>query len=360
MLCFVEKGITFRSLKTTMASENIYRIIKIDEQSVTPKYLQLSNAVLQAIERGVVDKDYHLPSINELSYELEISRDTVEKAFRYLKSLGVIGSVPGKGYFIAKTDFKQSLKVFLLFNKLSAHKKIMYDSFAAELGEQAAIDFYIYNNDFNLFKKLLSNRKHDYTHYVIIPHFTEGGEMAAEVINAIPGGKLILLDKLISGIKGEYGAVYENFEKDIFNALKEALPQLTKYKTLKIVFPSYTYFPAEILKGFYSFCKEYAFDYKVVNKIADEPIKEGEVYINLMEDDLVVLLGKIQATKLKVGRDIGIISYNETPWKQFILHGITTISTDFKKMAKIAADMILDNKKEHVEVPFTVTLRSSL
>lgn len=46
-----------------------------------------------------------LPSINDLSYELEIARETAEKAYRYLKQLGVIGSVPGKGYFIAQTDF---------------------------------------------------------------------------------------------------------------------------------------------------------------------------------------------------------------------------------------------------------------
>ncbi len=343
-----------------MASENIYRIIKIDEQSITPKYLQLANSVLQAIEQRRLEKDYLLPSINELSYELEIARDTAEKAYRYLKKFGVIGSVPGKGYFIAQTDFRQDIKVFLIFNKLSAHKKIIYDSFVKTLGEHAAIDFYIYNNDFSLFKKLLQNRKEDYTHYVIIPHFLEGGENANEIINEINTGQLILLDKLIPGISREYGAVYENFEKDIFGALKEALPQLSKYQTLKIVFPEYTYHPEEILKGFKSFCSEYAFSHKVVHKIADEPIQDGEAYINLMEDDLVVLLGKIRETQLQVGTNIGIISYNETPWKQFIMNGVTTVSTDFRKMGEIAAEMVLNNDKKHIEVPFALTRRNSL
>src|SRR4051812_9409862 len=142
-----------------MTSQNIYRYLKIDEHSITSKYAQLTNAVLHAIEHGKLQKDYLLPSINDLSYELEISRDTVEKAYRHLKSLGVIGSVPGKGYFIAKTDIRQNIKVFLIFNKLSAHKKIIYDAFVNVLNDKAAIDFYIYNNDFNLFKKLLQNRK---------------------------------------------------------------------------------------------------------------------------------------------------------------------------------------------------------
>ena len=139
------------------------------------------------------EKDYILPSINDLSYELEISRNTAEKAYRHLKQLGVVSSVPGKGYFICRSDFKQTIKVFLLFNKLSAHKKLIYDSFAATLGEQAVIDFYIYNNDFSLFKKILKDKSGDYTHYVIIPHFIEGGEKAHEIINNITGGKLILL-----------------------------------------------------------------------------------------------------------------------------------------------------------------------
>ena len=343
-----------------MTSDNIYRVIKIDEQSITPKYLQLANSVLRAIEQQALGKGYMLPSINDLSYELEISRDTAEKAYRHLKQLEVIGSVPGKGYFIAKTDFKQAIKVFLIFNKLSAHKKIIYDSFAKTLGEQAAIDFYIYNNDFALFRKLLQNSKDDYTHYVIIPHFMEGGEKAAEIINEFATGNLILLDKIIPGISKEYSAVYENFEKDIFEALQFALPQLEKYQTLKIIFPSYSYFPGEILKGFRSFCSEYAFDYKEVHKIANEPINEGEVYINLMEDDLVVLLEKIQATKLKVGKDIGIISYNETPWKKFILDGITTMSTDFKRMGEQAASIVLSNSREQFEVPFHITLRPSI
>jgi DNA-binding transcriptional regulator YhcF (GntR family) len=343
-----------------MTSDNIYRYILIDEQSITPKYLQLVNSILAGIEQGNIGKDYQLPSINDLSYELDISRDTAEKAYRKLKQMDVVGSVPGKGYFIANTDVKQNIRVFLIFNKLSAHKKIIYDSFVAALNEQAAIDFYIYNNDFSLFKKLIQNRKEGYTHYVIIPHFLEAGEKAHEIINEISNGELILLDKLIPEIKGEYGAVYENFEKDIFEALKLAGAQLKKYKTLKLVFPSYTYFPVEILKGFQLFCREYNFNSKVVHKIGDEIIEEGDAYINLMEDDLLVLLEKIKLTTLSVGKDIGIISYNETPWKRFLLEGITTISTDFKKMGEMAAEMVLNGERKHLEVPFALILRNSL
>ena len=343
-----------------MISDNIFRHILIDEKSVTPKYLQLTNSIIKGIEAGVIGKDEQLPSINDLSYELDISRDTAEKAYRHLKSLGIIGSVPGKGYFIAKTDFIQTYRIFLLFNKLSAHKKIIYDSLVKTLGAKAAIDFYIYNNDFGSFKKLLSDHSDGYTHYVIIPHFLEGGDTAHELINTLKGANLILLDKKIAGITRSFGAVYENFEKDIFNALVQALPQLEKYQTIKIIFPAYTYFPDEILQGFYSFCREYAYNYVVVRNIKNESIQKGEVYINLMEDDLVVLLDKIRETNFRVGEDVGIISYNETPLKRFILNGITTISTNFAAMGETTAQMILQNELQQTAIPFTLTLRPSI
>lgn len=343
-----------------MPSENIYTLISIDEHSVTPKYVQLTNSILKAIETGKIEKGYLLPSINDLSYELEISRDTAERAYRHLKHQGIIGSVPGKGYFVTKTEVKQSIRVFLLFNKLSTHKKIIYDSFIEALGENAVIDFYIYNNDFTLFKKLLLNRKGDYTHYVIIPHFMKGEENAHDIINNIPKEKLVLMDKLIPGVTGEYAAVYENFEKDIYEALKEALEKLSRYHTLKIIFPDYTYHPQEIIKGFIRFCTQYAFSYAVVSNMDSETIEPGTVYISLMENDLVQLIEKILASGLKVSKDVGVISYNETPLKKIILKGITTISTDFHLMGEKAAQLILQKSEEHVEIPFYLTMRESL
>ena len=343
-----------------MSVENIYRLIQFDEYSVTPKYLQLTRSILKGIDEGKLEKDYILPSINDLSYELEISRNTAEKAYRYLKQLGIVGSVPGKGYFVARSDFKQSIKVFLLFNKLSAHKKIIYDSFVATLGSRATVDFYIYNNDYSLFKRLLTNPREDYDYYVIIPHFLEGGEKAHEIINKIPKEKLVLLDKLLPGIEGEYSAIYENFEKDIFCALEKARKELSRYRMLKIIFPENTYYPAEILKGFIRFCQEYAFSYKIVHRIEEEHIEAGDLYLNVMEDDLVVLIERIISLKLEIAKDVGVISYNDTPLKKIILNGITTISTDFRQMGELAAKLIIEKSKVHMEVPFHLTLRPSL
>jgi DNA-binding transcriptional regulator YhcF (GntR family) len=340
--------------------EDLIKHLVVDEYSSTPKYKQLTNSILSAIASGKLKKNSLLPSINELSFKLEIARDTAEKGYRYLRKLGVVESVPGKGYFIRNTDLDHKLKICLLFNKLSTHKKIIYDAFKNAIGEQALIDFYIYNNDFALFKKLVVAKKGEYSHYVIIPHFIEGGENAQDVINTIPKDKLIILDKLLPGITGEYGAVYENFSLDIYAALEQALDRLGKYHTLKIIFPKNSYFPEEILRGFYRFCQQYAFNHKVIHEIEIEEINKGEVYINLMEDDLVTLIERLIALKMKIGKEVGVISYNETPLKRIILDGLTTISTDFKALGTQAAELILHRRTEKIEVPFYLTLRKSL
>ncbi|UYQ95330.1 GntR family transcriptional regulator [Chitinophaga horti] len=343
-----------------MKQHPIFKYLSIDDFSATPKYYQLANAIIKAIADKKVQQDDVLPSINEVSYVFEISRDTAEKAYKYLKGLGILGSVPGKGYYVQNVSHGQQYKILLLFNKLSEHKKIIYDSFASTLGEHAGIDFYIYNSDLALFKKLLSQKLSDYTHVVILPHFRERWDNVDEIINSVPKEKLILLDKRLKGVTGEYGGVYENFQEDIYAALEQAKDKLQKYQTIKIIFPENTYYPEEIRLGFSQFCQNYAFNFKIVSEVEDELISRGDVYINLRENDLVVLIEKVIDLNLSIGKDVGIISYNETPLKKLILNGLTTISTDFRLMGELAAKMVLEGTKAQIEVPFYLTMRPSL
>ncbi len=341
-------------------ANHILERIHLIDYSANPKYVQVVDSIKQAVLEGHLEINDTLPSINELSFELGVSRDTIEKSYRKLKGDGILGSIPGKGFFIKSTQIEKQLKVFLLFNKLSEHKKIIYDAFAETLGDKAAIDFYIYNNDFSIFKKLLNSHVGDYSHYVIIPHFIEGHERAYELIDSLPKDKLLLLDKLIPEIKGEYAAVYENFEKNIYDALEEALPQLSKYHSIKLIFPKHTYYSDDIIKGLKRFCDQFAFNCAVIHELKNSTIEKGTVYMNVMERDLVLLIEKILEQQLVVGQEVGVISYNEIPLKKIILNGITTVSTDFHWMGKRAGQLILDNSRDHVEVPFYLTLRNSL
>ncbi len=343
-----------------MSDIDFIKSIQISEFSSTPKYLQLADAVIEGVRKSRLKQGDILPSINEVSVYFDISRDTVEKGYRHLKSLDIISSTPGKGYFVAKSDVISKQKIALFLNKLSAHKKIIYDAFARELGDEASLDLFVYNSDISHLRSLLLNLTKQYDHYVVFPHFKEGSDQAPEVLGLIPSNKLMLLGRLIDGIEGDFDAVYENYEKDIYEALETMLPALSRYRTLKLVFPDHSDYPKAIIKGFYRFCQQYAFDHLLVGNLHTEPLKKEECYILLAEDDLVHVLEKSITKDYRIGKDIGVISYNETPLKKFILNGIATISTDFELMGKSAAQIIKQQKKELKENPFYVNIRPSL
>ena len=334
--------------------------IAVNDFLPTPKYLQIYNSIVMGVENHDILPGDKLPSIYELCAHFDVAKGTVEKAYDLLKANEIIRAVRGKGYYINHTRVGGTPKILLLFNKLSAHKKLIYDAFVERVGAEATIDFYIYNNDFRLFADLLERHIVGYTHYVIIPHFYDRSEQAAKLIDRLPKHKLVLLDKLLEGITGNYSAVYQHFEKDLMMALAETLPLLRKYTTINILFPNNTYLPRAILNGFYRFCYEHQFEGRVLPDMQKEEIKAGNVYINLIEEDLYAVIKKVKETSCRVGEEVGILSYNETLLKELLLDGITVVSTDFAEMGRTAAELVLGDTPRHIENPFRLVVRKSL
>jgi len=336
------------------------KLIQIDTSAFTPKYLQIVHSILNGIASGQIEKHDLLPGFNEFGKSVDLPPQVIEQAYGELMKMGVISVAAQNKYLVATGNFQPPLRVLLLFNKLSAHKKIIFDAFAARLGGYASIDLHIYHNNFSRFKNLLNWKMDDYSKIAIIPPFIENRELSCEVINRVPKDKLVLIDKLEPGVTGQFGAVYEDFEQDIFQALKELLPAFNRYEKLKIIFPEDMFYSEEIVKGFILFCGEFAFDYDIIHSMANFYPEKKDVYICLTDEDLVALIEAALRLGLKAGQDIGIISYNETPLKKVILDGITTISTDFRQLGRIAADLVLNNSVEHIAVPFRVTMRNSI
>lgn len=336
--------------------------IKLDNYSSTPKYQQIFNSITQGIEDGNIEAGARLPSIPEICSNFDIAKKTVEKAYRMLKDKGIIEAVHGKGHYVKTARVRQRRRIFLIFNKLSRHKKIIYDQFVRELGDDVAIDFYVYHNEFALFREMITNPNHRvvYSNYVIIPHFMSSAHKAKEIINQLPKHKLLILDKLVEGIEGNYPAVYQNFEKNIYDALHELRPRIREYDKVNLVFPYDTYQPRDIIWGFQRFCVDADMTCEVISDIETHELARREVYITLMEEDLVNLIKKTKQLNYQPIRDVGIISYNENPIKEILLNGITVISTDFEEMGRAAARQIIEGRTDHIENPFRVILRNSL
>ena len=125
--------------------------IRVDQESRIPKYRQIVNSIIADIERGVLTVGQRVPSINEISEEYYLSRDTVEKAYNVLKEKKIIISAKGKGYYVARNVLPSKDQVLFLLNKLSSYKLRIFNSFVNSMGQNAQVDLTIYHCDPKLF-----------------------------------------------------------------------------------------------------------------------------------------------------------------------------------------------------------------
>lgn len=346
---------------------HINKYIKIDENSRVPKYKQIVDSIVDNISIGHLKFNDKIPSINSFSEQFYLSRDTVEKAYNILKKDKIIISIRGKGNYIARTELLSKTNILFLVNKVSSYKMIIYNSFIKKLGMNYHTDMNIYHCDESLFLNLLKKNIGGYDYYVIMPHFkTEKllhlsiTNKITEAINEIPSEKLIILDNLLD-IKEEHTEVYQDFENDIYFALTEGLAKIRKYKKMFLIYPENTHYPypKRILSGFRKFCVKYNLEFEILNEIyKDIILKEGDLFITIEESDLVNLIKQIRDEEYILGKDIGVISYNDTPLKDLL--GITVISTDFKKMGTKAARMILKKEQGKIKNPFDFIDRNSI
>ena len=335
--------------------------LRIQTEGKTPKYLQVIDSVKDAIRQGELKKGDHIYSINNLSDEYLISRNTVQKAYTILRQEGVITSVKGKGFYINRIDITRPYRVLLIFNKISNYKKQIYNAFVSTMGDKATVDLKIHHFDTRLFEQIVISSLSEYDFFVIMPHFYDDPCGLARILKSIPGNQLVILDKDLQDFYSPYRAVYQDFKNDIISALESGLGSLKKYKKIILVQPKIIPYPPEIIAGFRFFCMQNKFEYAVIHEVEKNTrVHEKEAYIVIEETDLVRLIQNCNIQKLQIGKQVGIISYNDTPVKEILHGGITVISTDHAIMGETAAKLILENRKEKIKNPFRLILRKSL
>ncbi len=338
--------------------------IKIDSNSQIPVYKQLIDIVQELVNTTRYKKGDFLPSMNVLSNELQISKETVKKAYSVLRDKGVIESTQGKGFYVTNNG-NNKFKILVLFDKISTYKQVLYSSFAAQIKDISEITIRLHNQDIELFEHFVEENLDQFDYYIITPHFPlQRGiqNRALKTLKKIPNRKLILLDKYLDKLPGNFGAVYQDFENDIYDGLSQGIDKLKKIKKLNVIsMPGSMYAPL-IQKGIKKFSKENNIPFKIHKKIDFENIHEKEVFLILNSQLDVELIELAKAAKLKgceIGKDIGIISYNESPINEIVLNGLTVLSTDFKKMGELAAEMIKEKSLKKIRCSFHLIRRNT-
>jgi DNA-binding transcriptional regulator YhcF (GntR family) len=331
------------------------KYIQIDDSLGVPKYRQIINSIYTAISLGDLKLGDKIPSLNQICVEFDLSRDTVMVAFNELKAKGIINSIPGKGYYINSTEINLDQKIFVLFDELNAFKEDLYTSFLNRLDAKSSVDIYFHHFNYQVFKSLILESAGKYTSYVIMPATFD---YTSDIIGKLPKDKVYILDRKKDDL-ADYPVVYQDFEKDVYDALNDGIDLLEKYDKLIMIFPGGKE-PEGRMVGFQRFCDEKGFQSEIIRNVLNKEMKRGEAYFVPSDRSLVSLVKMAAEKKLVLGKDAGIVSFNNTVLKDVVAGGITTISTDFQLMGQTLAQMIQERSTEKIRNQSSLIRRNSL
>ena len=339
--------------------------LRLDNNSQTPVYKQIMENIEKSIKSGKSAAGDMLPSMNELAAELEVSKETVKKAYFLLRDKGIISSTQGKGYYIAEQSKSRKLRILMLFDKLSNTKQVLFNSFASTINGKADITIYLHNQQISLLEYYIDENLGDFDYYVITPHFpldTQTQKRVMKVLRRIPNRKLILLDHNIDTLAGNFGAVYQDFENDATVGLSMGMDKFSKISKLNVIIETSSLYHPYVVKAIDKFCTMNNIECQLYNQVTPEVVRPGEVYLIIngqLDMELIHLVRAAKTLGLKPGKDFSIISYNESPINEIILDGLTTISADFCQMGRLAAEMILEGTLKKIKCDFKMTRRST-
>lgn len=327
-------------------------VFAILPKSDTPKYQQLINAINDAVAEHLILKGESLPSVNNICKEYKLSKDTVFKAYSILKNQGVIESVPNKGYFVVG----ETRKILLVLDTFKAYKEVLYHSFINNLPDNFIVDVQFHHYHFDNFKNIINSSIGKYYKYVVMDF---NHNESTFLLSAIPNDKLLLIDWNVHS-KPNNNYVFQDFGKSFYDSLLVAVDSFKKYKEIHFVYPNFTNHPIESLTFFEKFCAAFNFKYKIITNPKEFDIKNNIAYISVSDRILGQFLEQCQDKNLEPGKDVGFLSYNETPMKKFIYKGISVVSTDFAVLGIKAAEFINNDKSVQFYVPTQLILRDSL
>jgi DNA-binding transcriptional regulator YhcF (GntR family) len=325
-------------------------------QSTKSKKNAIVEGILDAIRYKALAQGDPLPSVNRLMQRLGVARMTVVKALNILKEKGIVVSEDKIGFFIKDTNVKRELKVFLFLNGFYSYHEAIYDSIIEGIsGQDITIDLYFHHCNPRIFKTIINENLGSYGLYVI-----SGFEdpQVISVLSKIPSNKLlqIIREPVLEGVS----SIIQDFYSGLKRSLENLKERLSKYQRFVLVFPQRKGHPEKIKTAFAEFCSENRIEHQIEKKVTRELISKGTAFWVIEDSDMISLIKIGEEMNLKLGQDLGILSYNETPMKEIIRDGISVVSVDFVQLGQSISRFIA-NTKPTTEIYFPeVIIRNSL
>ena len=320
---------------------------------MNPLYIQITEELEREIDQGKYPIGSILPSLNGLSQEKEIARDTVVKAYKELLSRGIVKGVPGKGYYVRKKPSKKK-SIIVIFDELSDYKKILLDSMLAEAGNSIELNVFFHHYNIEMFEALLQKSISDFEERVIM---TFDHPKVARLIKQLDLKSTIFLDRQ-EHVPIQSSFIGQSYNQDLLFGLSELNSELKKYRGLNLILAEKNTHPNSLRKGFEEFIESSSKSNEIIH--SSDRVEKGFAYLVLEDKDLVNIVERASRKNWILGKDIGVISYNETPLKRIVASGITTLSTDFVKMGEAVIQSVKSNTIVDLQDNFKINKRSSL
>lgn len=314
------------------------------------------NGILDAIENDVISKGDSLPSVNKFIQKLGVARMTVVKALNVLKERGIIVSEDKVGYFVKDANIKRELKVFLFFTEFNSYHEVLYNKIIeGTMGQNITIDLYFHHCNPKIFKSVLQENLGLFGLYIITGF---DGNSVKPLLSRIPKNKLLQI--LRPPLLKDVASISQDFEFGLKKSLGKLNHLLRKYNRFILIFPKKKGHPEVIKTTFIEFCVENNMPCSVENKIRRDLIDEGIAFWVIEDSDLISLIKLIEEKGFRLRKEVGILSYNETPMKEIIRNGITVVSTDFNKIGRMVSAFITNRKSINEVLHPKIIVRNSL
>lgn len=314
------------------------------------------SGILTAIGNGIVLKGEPLPSVNKLIQQTGVARMTVVKALNMLKERGIIVAEDKVGYYVRDVNVQRELKVFLFLTGFYSYHEVLYNSIIEGIRDPGiTIDLYFHHCNIKTFRSVLLENLGAYGLYVVTGF---GHPQVKTLLSRVPRKKLLQI--LRPPELPECSSVSQDFYSGLKKSLEKLRDRLSRYEEFILIFPAQVNHPPEIKDAFTGFCKENRINCRVENKLSRNLISSGRAFCVIEDSDLISLIRIGEEMGFHLGKEIGVISYNETPMKEIIRNGITVVSSDFSKMGQAIARFIA-NPVQTAEVYHPeVIMRNSL
>ncbi len=334
----------------------IDKIKSLSSINTLSKHEQLVHGIIEAIDSGILEVGDQLPSINQMVSELGFARKTIVKAYEALKGRGLVESKKLKGYFIISQETKVTLKVALLLFGFQYFQEEFYNTFRKELGKRFQIDVFFHHNNLTIFETVFNNIRGKYGMYVVAPI---PDSTIRPLLESIEPQKLLIIDRFLE-MPDEYSYLSQEFEEATYNKLVELLPRIRNYKKFVLFFSDNKDYPTGILNAFQRFVSDYAIDAKIEKDYKQGSVKKGNLYFFISDTYLWEVIRDCRNNEHVVGKDVGVLSHNDHVVKEIVFGGITTISSDFKEMARRSAIHIKNQDTTREIIPLNLMKRNSL